>query len=160
MRSRPVARPNPAALLCLAILAIGCGSAVGTPRIEAGAPCVRCGMETRDLRWAGARRVDGRVRIYDSIECALNERSPADATAGSGLYLTDFATAALHRADSLWIVRADIPSPMGGGFAAFLDRSAAERVALERNGRAGRLADFAPGDAPGANDAPVSGGRP
>jgi len=117
-------------------------------------------MEARDLRWAAARRADGRVRVYDSIECALQDVTPPGAAVGSGLYLADFATAALHRSDSLWVVRADIPSPMGGGFAAFLDRSAAERVALGRNGRVGRLADFAAGEATEANDAPVSGVRP
>jgi len=158
MRSHPFALPSFVALLGFAIAWAGCGNAGGAPRIEAGTPCVRCGMETRDLRWAAARRVDGRVRVYDSIECALKDALPRGTAAGSELYLADFTTAALHRSDSLWVVRADIPSPMGGGYAAFLDRSAAERVALERNGRAGRLADFVAGEA-AAMDAPAPGAR-
>jgi hypothetical protein len=119
-------------------------------------------METRDLRWAAARRAGRHVRVYDSIECALSDAAAPGAGRGSALYLADFATAALHRSDSLWVVRADIPSPMGGGFAAFLDRSAAERVAAERNGRSGRLADFSvsAGDGAVAKDARAGGIRP
>lgn len=131
-----------AILLVAAVAATGCGNVEGPPRIGAGDRCATCGMEARDLRWAAARRIDGRTRIYDSIECARKD-APAPAVAGaSALYLTDFATSTLHRSDSLWVVRADLPSPMGGGFAAFLDRATAERVALDRNGRAGRLAMF------------------
>jgi hypothetical protein len=102
-------------------------------------------METRDLRWAAARRLDRGLRVYDSIECALRngEASATITDDGSALFIADFPTGALHRADSLWIVWADIPSPMGGGFAAFLDRAAAERVAAERGGTMGRLDDFA-----------------
>jgi nitrous oxide reductase accessory protein NosL len=49
---------------------------------------------------------------------------------------------------------------MGGGFAAFLDRKAAERVATERNGRVARFPDFAADRLSGAKDAPASGIRP
>jgi len=128
-----------------AIFAAGCAAPGGPPRIQAGTPCATCGMETRDLRWAAARRLDRGLRVYDSIECALRngEASATMTDDGSALFIADFPTGALHRADSLWIVWADIPSPMGGGFAAFLDRAAAERVAAERGGTMGRLDDFA-----------------
>ena len=144
---------NPFLLAAMAVS--GCASADGPPRIEAGTRCVACGMEARDLRWAAARRAGGRVRVYDSIECAVKDGAASDPTPESALYLTDFPTTALHRSDSLWVVRADLPSPMGGGFAAFLDRETAERVALDRRGRFGRLASFDPRDA-GAD----AGGRP
>lgn len=133
----------------------GCTGADGPPRIEAGTRCVACGMEARDLRWAAARQVDGRVRVYDSIECAVKDGAASDTRSELALYLSDFPTAALHRSDSLWVVRANLPSPMGGGFAAFLDRGTAERVALDRGGRFARLASF---DTPDATT--DAGGRP
>ena len=145
MRSNSRHRAPLVALLCSVLAAAGCGRAEGPPRIAIGTPCSACGMETRDLRWSAARIKDGRVRAYDSIECALKDGAASDAPGGSVLYVADFATGALHRADSLTVVCADIPSPMGGGFAAFLEPSEAERVAAERNGRAGRLADVATG---------------
>jgi nitrous oxide reductase accessory protein NosL len=43
----------------------------------------------------------------------------------------------------MWVVRADIVTPMSGGFAAFRDRAAADAVAAERSGRVGRLGEFA-----------------
>jgi nitrous oxide reductase accessory protein NosL len=151
------------AILYFAILTAGCGSASddGAPRIVAGTPCAGCGMEARDLRWSAARRMDDRVRVYDSIECALRDESDAAASARETvLYLADFETSALHRSDSLWVVRADIPSPMGGGFAAFLDPKAAARIATERNGRVARFPDFAADRLSGATDVPASRTRP
>lgn len=143
-------------LLLAATAVSGCASADGPPRIEAGTRCVACGMETRDLRWAAVQRVGGRLRVYDSIECAVKDRATSGTAGESALCLTDFPTTALHRSDSLWVVQADLPSPMGGGLAAFLDRGTAERVALDRGGRFGRLASFDARDA-GAADA---GGSP
>ncbi len=127
-------------LLPVFMLAPGCGTPGGTPRVAPGTPCVTCGMEVRDARYAGAS-VEGRsVRPYDSIECALRDLSTTNEPAtprarARSLYLADYATGALHRSDSLWIVHADIASPMGGGLAAFLDRAEAARVADAREGR-------------------------
>lgn len=127
----------------IALAAGGCARAPGPPRVALGTPCTVCGMEVRDPRYAAAS-TDGRaVRAYDSIECALRDRAANPApSAPTGqraearsLYLSDFETASLHRADSLTIVRARIPSPMGGGLAAFLDRGEAERIAAAREGR-------------------------
>ena len=127
-------------LLPVLMLAPGCGAPGGTPRVARGTPCVTCGMEVRDARYAGAS-VEGRsVRPYDSIECALRDLSTTNEPAtprdrARSLYLADYTTGALHRSDSLWIVHADIASPMGGGLAAFLDRAEAARVAGAREGR-------------------------
>jgi hypothetical protein len=95
-------------------------------------------MEIRDLRFACERRATTAWRAYDSIECLLRAGSIAE-----GVYLTDYDRKTLHPADSLWVVRGEFPSPMGGGFAAFLDRGPAEEIAGSRRGRVGRLADFA-----------------
>lgn len=155
MASASRIRTGPTPFLLAAMLVSGCASEDGPPRIEAGTRCEACGMEARDLRWAAARRAGGRVQVYDSIECAVKDGAASGTTSESALYLTDFPTAALHRFDSLWVVRADLPSPMGGGFAAFLDRATAERVALDRGGRVGRLGSFDPRDA-----GTEAGGRP
>lgn len=124
----------------LLMLAQGCGAPGGTPRVARGTPCVTCGMEVRDARYAGASVAGRSVRPYDSIECALRDLSTtngpdAPRTRARSLYLADYTTGALHRSDSLWIVHADIASPMGGGLAAFLDRTQAEKVAFAREGR-------------------------
>ena len=41
-----------------------------------------------------------------------------------------------------WVVQAEIPSPMGGGFVALMDRAAADEIAATRRGRVGRLDAF------------------
>ncbi|MGE5175279.1 MAG: hypothetical protein ACM3JJ_02805 [Hyphomicrobiales bacterium] len=138
---RGVARVAALALLLAAAAAVGgCAKPdAGPPRIARGTPCSACGMEVRDLRFACAVRAGSEIRVYDSIECALHGGAGAP---GSRVYLADFLTAALHEGDSLWVVRGDIPSPMGGGYAAFLDRTEAERVATARAGRTARFAAF------------------
>jgi len=95
-------------------------------------------MSVEDRRFA-CERADARgYRVYDSIECLLR-----DAPGRSGaMWLADYDRATLHAADSLWVVRGEFPSPMGGGFAAFLERAAAERVAAATRGRVDRLAAF------------------
>lgn len=132
-----------ALLLAAPLLSAGCGRS-GAPRVALGTPCATCGMEVRDPRFAGASVAGRSVRAYDSIECALRDLSaadratdpsPAPANRSRSLYLSDHASGTLHRSDSLWIVRADIASPMGGGLAAFLDRAEAERIAAARGGR-------------------------
>ena len=122
-----------AALLGTLVTAAGCGDARSPlPVTVVGATCASCGMEVRNPRYMAASVEAGRVRPYDSIECAMKETGPA--RAGRLLYLADYASGGLHRADSLWVVRARIPSPMGAGLAAFLDRAEAERIAAARDG--------------------------
>jgi hypothetical protein len=93
-------------------------------------------MEILDARFACERRVGDRWRAYDAIECLLREGT-------DGAALSDYDSKTLHWADSLWVVRGAFPSPMGGGYAAFLDRSNADDVAQQTRGRVRRLADFA-----------------
>jgi nitrous oxide reductase accessory protein NosL len=94
-------------------------------------------MAIQDLHFACEDRHDGRFRYYDSIECLLRAAPGAERA-----WLADYDSKVLHDADSMWVVRANIPSPMGGGFAAFRERSAADGIARDRLGRVGRLADF------------------
>jgi hypothetical protein len=115
--------------------AAGCG--VTRPTLQArviGRACAACGMDVRNPRFAAAWCSAGRVLPFDSIECALHDHDAASAP-GSVLFLADYPSGTLHRADSLWVVRAEVASPMGGGFAAFLDRREAERIAASRGGK-------------------------
>jgi nitrous oxide reductase accessory protein NosL len=130
----------------IALALAGCAPARGPRPIAPGTPCANCGMGIANLRYACEDERAGAFRAYDSIECLLGAGPRPDRA-----WLADYDTRALHDADSLWVVQADIPSPMGGGYAAFLDRSAAAEIATAKHGRFGRLLDFAPGaQAPGA----------
>jgi nitrous oxide reductase accessory protein NosL len=113
---------------------LGCAAAQGPPPIHAGSACATCGMEVGSLRFACERRSDGAWRVFDSIEClARDTRSAAD------VWISDYDTATLHAADSMWVVRGDIPSPMGGGLAAFIERASADEVAASSHGRVMRF---------------------
>lgn len=131
-------RHAPLALALALALVTGCARPAGPPPIARGASCAACGMRVEDPRWACERRAGGGWRVYDAIECLLR-----DSTATGPAWLTDWDGRGLHAADSLWVVCGDLPSPMGGGYAAFLDRATADEVAGARHGRVGRLADFA-----------------
>jgi nitrous oxide reductase accessory protein NosL len=126
--------------LLVALLAAGCRSSAGPPAIHAGTPCVTCGMEVRDLRFACERGLDRTWRVYDAIECLI--RDTTGSVPASDAWLADYDTQSLRPADSVWVVRGDFPSPMGGGFAAFGERAAADSVAGMTSGRVDRLAAF------------------
>lgn len=124
----------------------GCAPTPGPPAIALGTECVTCGMEVRDLRFA-CERADGRDwRVYDAIECLLADPGPR----GVETYLADYDQQALHRADSMWVVKGEFASPMGGGLVAFLDLAAADSIAAATRGRVDRLAAFDEAAARGA----------
>lgn len=121
--------------LLLALPAAGCGSG-DRPRIAAGSRCAACSMDIADLRFASARKVQGRWRGYDAIECLIRD---AAATPGGPAWLSDYDARTLHPADSMWVVKGSFPTPMSGGFAAFLDPSGADEVARETKGAVDRF---------------------
>lgn len=138
-----------AAGIALALLgAPGCAHRTGPPRISRGTPCATCGMGVEDPRFACQRDASGKLRVYDSIECLLQDAGSA--VSANGVYLTDYDHGLLHAADSLWIVKGSFPTPMGGGLAAFESRAAADEVASRTQGRVGRLAELA-APPPGSN---------
>jgi hypothetical protein len=96
-------------------------------------------MEVRDLRFACERRAGRDWRVYDAIECLIGD---ATAPPAGGAYLADYDRQSLHTAESLWVVRGEFASPMGGGFAAFLDLAAADSIAAATRGRVDRLTGF------------------
>jgi len=148
----------------LPALMVGCGHPQGPPVIRIGSTCASCGMEVHDLRFACERPVANGWRVYDAIECLIRDAA-ADtgaAHAGRTAWLADYDRQSLHPADSAWVVRGSFPSPMGGGFAAFLSRAAADSIAATTQGRVERLSTWLihpPGpEQPAAPD--TSGGTP
>lgn len=123
------------ALAAVALFALaGCAEPPYPPAIPAGSSCAACGMSIENMRFATEQRTLGSWRPYDSIECLLRE---ADTTHEA--FLADYDTQTLHAADSMWVVRGRIDSPMGGGLAAFLTRGQADEVAASTEGEVLRL---------------------
>ena len=141
-------RPPSAAVwtVAFALCAAGCARPAGPPAISLGTPCAGCGMEVQDLRFACERQVNRGWRVYDSIECLVRDAAapaPGARTARPTIaYLADYDHRTLHAAESLWVVRGEFASPMGGGFAAFLDLAAADSIAATTRGRVDRLSAF------------------
>ena len=118
----------------LMLAALASCAARGPKPIAVGAECAACGMSIGDLRFACERQAGGWSQ-YDSIECLLDDKKPGP------IWLADYDTQTLAPAESLWVVKGNFPSPMGGGLAAFRSRAAADRVASETGGRVSRLPD-------------------
>jgi hypothetical protein len=126
-----------ALVILLASSAGACAPA--RPHVAFGTACATCSMTIRDARYACVRAKRGHWRSYDSIECVLRD---AGAGAAESAWLADYDTRRLVPADSLWVVKGEFPSPMGGGYAAFATRAAADEVAREAHGSVARFADW------------------
>ena len=124
-------------MLVLAMLGLGCAKPAGPPAIELGTECASCSMAVSDLRFACERSTEKDWHVYDSIECLLRDNDATGAIA-----LADYDTKSLHMADSLWVVHGSFPSPMGGGYAAFSERAAADTIAMRTHGEVARIARF------------------
>lgn len=128
---------TPALVLALVVTA-GCSREPGPPRIEIGEPCATCGMAVQEIRFAGLLRDEDGDHQYDSIECLVKDVAGREAR----VYLVDYDRGTLHAAESVWIVKGDFPTPMGGGLAAFASIEGAREVADRTNGRIMQLADL------------------
>ena len=128
-----------------ALLIAGCASASGPPRIAIHSPCASCGMSIEDPRFACERRVGAGWRAYDAIECLLRDMKVRP---GGNAWLPDYDQATLHSGDSLWVVKGQFPTPMSGGFAAFMNRATADSIATATRGTVDRLAAFAEASEP------------
>ena len=130
-----------AAVLVLAVVlaaVAGCSRTSSPPRVEIGTPCATCGMAIQEIRFAGLLRGDGGDRPYDSIECLVKGMTERVARA----YLSDYDQGTLHAAESVWVVKGDFPTPMGGGLAAFVSLESAREVASQTHGQVLRLTDL------------------
>jgi len=138
MDAEATRRAIAAAAISIALAgAAGCARPAGPPPIVPGTRCVACGMAIEDLRFACERPDQDGWRAYDSIECLIRDTPP-----GRPAWIADYDTRTLAAAESLWVVQGEFPSPMGGGYAAFRDRAAADDVARRTRGQVGRLAAF------------------
>jgi hypothetical protein len=160
MRNRSPERVRHAgvALVLLSALAAGCARPQGPPAIRIGSPCAACGMEVHDLSFACERPVAGTWRVYDAIECLIRDAaadSAAAPEASRAAWLADYDRHSLHPADSVWVVRGSFPSPMGGGYAAFLSRVAADSIAATTQGRVERLSAWLAHPAAAPDQAPA-----
>jgi nitrous oxide reductase accessory protein NosL len=126
------------AAFALAALIPGCGRREGAPPIASDAECAGCGMTTSAARFACERHDGKHWRVFDSIECLMQDAGAAEARS---VWLPDYDQARLHRADSLWVVKGRLSTPMGGGLVAFLDRAVADSVAAASHGRVTRWGD-------------------
>jgi hypothetical protein len=95
-------------------------------------------MTTSAARFACERHDGKHWRVFDSIECLMQDAGAAEART---VWLPDYDQARLHRADSLWVVKGRLSTPMGGGLVAFLDRAAADSVAAASHGHVARWGD-------------------
>jgi hypothetical protein len=127
-----------AATLVALWLTPGCAGRDAAPAIAHDGECASCGMTTSAARFACERRDGERWRIFDSIECLARDAGVAEPRT---LWLPDYDQARLHRADSLWIVKGRLSTPMGGGLVAFLSRAAADSVAADCQGHVARWGD-------------------
>jgi hypothetical protein len=91
-------------------------------------------MSIEQPRFACEQRRAGSWNAFDSIECLVR-----GAGSTREAFLADYDAQTLHAADSMWIVRGRIDSPMGGGLAAFLTRAQADEVAAATVGEVLRL---------------------
>ena len=137
-----MARQRAAALTLLTVvLALAaCSSEVAPPLIRTGSPCAWCGMPVEDLHFACERSSDGAWKVYDAIGCLMHEAARASARTA---YLPDHERYHLHRADSMWVVHGEFPTPMPGAFAAFFDRAEADTFAAAHHGVVGSYREFA-----------------
>lgn len=129
-------RPTPghSLLLALALVSVlaGCARQAGPPPIAPGTACAMCGMSIENVRFAAEMRSGGAWKAYDDIGCLLRAtREDRQAP----VWLTDHDTRTLHAADSVWVVKGSLPTPMGSGCVAFVDRAAADEVARQAGGQ-------------------------
>jgi hypothetical protein len=126
----------------------GCGGGEEIPALRYGEDvCAACGMDVTDPAFAAlAVTSEGERRPYDSIECAVRDLRAHDPSLRGEVLLPDHADpGTLHPWRAMTVVRADYPSPMGGGYAAFVDARTAAAEAESRGGTSGSLQGFVEG---------------
>jgi copper chaperone NosL len=127
----------PAALLLWAAACSPGSQAPRPPEISYGQDvCEGCGMIIDDARFAAATLLkDGGSRKFDDIaEMVLYHMDHPDSQV-LAWFVHDHDGQHWIRGEPAYYVTGDFQTPMGGGAAAFEDRSAADSFALEMGGQ-------------------------
>lgn len=130
------------------LITAGCNQAedrADLAKIPDGAVCHVCGMNADDLGFASLLRTPEGDKVFDAIECAVRH---VRLHPGGNVWLPDLPSGVLQPADSMRVVKANYPSPMGGGYAAFLDHDLAGREAAARGGVSATWQETVAGTAP------------
>ena len=116
-----------------------CGaSADGPPEIVVDrTACAQCGMLVSELAFAAAYRVPGRpARAFDDIGCLLDALAQEPQRTDVQLWFRDAADAQrIEGRQATFVQSPELRTPMGGGIAAYRDRDAAARTAVQHHGR-------------------------
>jgi copper chaperone NosL len=125
--------------LVLTTLAVGC--ARGPQAIAYGTDaCEFCSMTISDDRYGAAIvTVKGRTHKFDSVECMLQSLIEGGKLAGTGVdqwYATSYPNRGtlIPAPSAVYLVSANMPSPMGAGVTAFAKREDAARMQQEKGG--------------------------
>lgn len=115
------------------LVAAACGPAAPQAVPPGTQLCEHCRMMIHDMRFhAQISNANGKLRHFDSIECALlyRKNNPAQAAA---FYASDFLHPGSYLTadskDSVFLVSSKIKSPMGGGILAVRRQDAAALAA-------------------------------
>ena len=97
--------------------------------------CAGCKMIVSDARF-GAQLIErsGKVEQFDDLGCLL-QRHRRESLEPEGIFVRTWPAGAWIRGDQAWLLSArDVPSPMGYGFAAFVDEQSARAEAARHHG--------------------------
>jgi len=136
--------------VCLAVFLLGCGGgeADSPPAVALGkASCAVCGMKISDpLFVAVSRTSEGETLTFDDPGCLIRHLRERRDWVGDRIWMAAYDDEGmLVPQGGVTLVGAEFPSPMGSGFAAFLDPATAGEEARIRGGVAGPLEDFVSG---------------
>jgi copper chaperone NosL len=127
-------------LTMLAMIAGGAcgGQSDGPPRIEVDrTSCAHCGMLISERGFAAAYRSPGsNARVFDDIACLLEGVATEGDRSNTRFWFHDLASSEwIEGAGAVFVHSARLRTPMAGGFVAYSDAAAAERGAVEHQGR-------------------------
>ena len=127
------------ALSCLlGLLTVGCQAPRADPptQIRYGEEtCAFCGMLISEERFAASlTTVTGETEAFDDVGCLLRALTRPDRS-GARVWVHDYRSERwLEAPRAVFVHSDDVPTPMGGGFAAFSTQEAAEQFAREVHG--------------------------
>ena len=152
-----------AGVILMTMWTLACATrAAGPPAIVVDrSACSRCGMLISEPAYAAAvRSHEGHDQLFDDIGCLVASMGSTPSS-GARYWFHDAADGAwITSGDPVFVVSAQLRTPMGGGIVAYRDRAAAVRAADRQNGRVVlTVADLAATKAQGAELGAAKGER-